>query len=205
MKFFSALFTFPMWVSALVLFAPPVQSQTAAQPREVRKKLIQVGWDQPSTSYVRHNWRRMESSTPFDGITLVAKFKQDGKEFDENSVQISTKWPRSALENALSDLQSAKFERMKHNFVRVNSSPGSLDWFKDSDWEAACSNIANIAWLARQGGLKGILFDAESYGDKQYKWKAESGHDFQRTFEQARRRGAQMMRAIAREYPDITV
>jgi hypothetical protein len=53
--------------------------------------------------------------------------------------------------------------------------------------------------------LKGICFDPESYGDKQYRWKPESGPTFKETQEMARRRGAQMMRAITREYPDITV
>jgi hypothetical protein len=171
----------------------------------LRKKLIQIGWDQPPTDYVREQWREIEATTPFDGITLVARFTHDGKTHDENGVLVPQKWPRAALAPALADLRAARFTRLKHNFVRVNSTPGALDWFKDTDWDAAAHNIANIAWLAKQAGLKGICFDPESYGDKQYRWKPESGPTFKETQEMARRRGAQMMRAITREYPDITV
>jgi hypothetical protein len=93
---------------------------------------------------------------------------------------------------------------MKDNFLRINSTPGTLDWFNDADWDAAISNIANIAWLAKESGFRGICFDSESYNDKQYRWKPEAGHSFEASYAMARRRGAQMMRAVVREYPDIT-
>jgi hypothetical protein len=199
------------FVVAALLVIPAARLEvrmTAAElaaPPSPRKKLIHIGWDQPPTEYVRDHWRQIEATTPFDGITLVAKFTHENKTHDENGVLVPQKWPREALNPALADLRAARFTRLTHNFVRVNSTPGALDWFKDTDWDAAAHNIGNVAWFARQAGLKGICFDPESYGDKQYRWKPDSGHTFKETYRKARERGAQVMRAIAREYPDITV
>lgn len=180
------------------------RAQTTTNPSPP-KKLIQIGWDQPPTEYVRDHWREIEAATPFDGITLVARFTHEGKTHDENGVLVPQKWPREALAPALANLRAARFTRLKHNFVRVNSTPGTLDWFQDAHWDAAAHNIGNVTWLARQAGLKGICFDPESYGDKQYRWKPDSGHTFKETQAMARKRGAQIMRAVAREYPDVTV
>ena len=90
----------PPLVLALTLFAAAIGPRAEAQTMNPdgaapRKKLIQIGWDQPPTYYVREHWREIEAATPFDGITLVARFTHDGKTHDENGVLVSAKWFKS--------------------------------------------------------------------------------------------------------------
>ena len=168
------------------------------------KSIIQLGWDQPNTEFVRDHWQELEKA-PFDGITIEVSFTHDGKLYNDYSVMSRNRWPRKALKPALENLKAAKFNKLKHNFIRVNSTPGDLDWFNDEDWDAACSNIANIAWLAKESGMKGILFDTETYNNFQYMWKPASGRSYAETSAKARERGAQVMKALTKEFPDITI
>lgn len=168
------------------------------------KSLIQLGWDQPTTELVRDHWQELEKM-PFDGITVEVAFTHEGVSYNDYSIMTKKRWPRDVLRPALENLRSARFTRLKNNFIRVNSTPGDLDWFNDEEWDAAAANVANIAWLARESGMKGIVFDTETYNNKQYMWRPDSGHTFEETYAKARQRGAQVMKAITDEYPDITV
>lgn len=36
-----------------------------------RKKLIHLGWDQPTTGYLRDHWKKLDETAPFDiGTTM---------------------------------------------------------------------------------------------------------------------------------------
>jgi len=168
-------------------------------------KLIHLGWDQPTTAFVRDHWQELEASAPFDGVTVTAEFSHEGVTHEDHGVMLEEKWPRESLKTALENLRSAKFSRLKNNFLRVNSPPTYVDWFDDGKWDAVCANVANMAWLAKEAGFKGICFDPEQYQSKQYTWMADKGHSFEETSAMARKRGAQLMSAIVAEYPDITV
>ena len=37
-----------------------------------RKKLIELGWDIPTTRYLKERWREMEENAPFDGVVHVS-------------------------------------------------------------------------------------------------------------------------------------
>ncbi len=190
--------------SLSLLTATTLTLVMSAPSNALAKSIIQLGWDQPTTAYVRDHWRELEKG-PFDGITIEVAFEHHGKKYNDYGVMTREAWPREALEKALEDLKAARFEKLKHNFLRVNSTPGDLDWFNDADWKAACSNLANIAWLAKESGMKGIVFDTETYNNFQYMWRPGSGKSFKETYAKARERGAQMMEAIGKEFPDVTV
>jgi hypothetical protein len=49
-------------------------SQNTGSAQSARKKLIQLGWDQPTPADLRDLWQRIENTTPFDGITLFRLF-----------------------------------------------------------------------------------------------------------------------------------
>src|SRR5258707_15858972 len=78
------------------------------------KKLIEFGWDEPDTAFMRAHVAEMER-TPFDGC--VFHFKGDTlwqawgvKAFGEADVR-----------QGAADLKAAPFKRFTHNFLRLNT------------------------------------------------------------------------------------
>jgi hypothetical protein len=191
-------------LGVLLLSAMLINSVHAAP----RKKLIHLGWDQPTTGYLRDHWQKMDQAAPFDGITFEVRFNDGGQLYTEYAVMRSKRWNRNALQKPLEDLRSTRFTKLTNNFIRVNSPLAYLDWYDDAGWEAAIANVADIAWLAKQAKeahVKGISFDTETYNAKQYQWRPDSGRSFEETAAQVRKRGAQMMKAVTAEYTDITI
>lgn len=177
-----------------------------AVARSPRRKLIEVGWDMPDTRFLRERHKEMEATTPFDGVVFRAVAKSpSGEVCDTNAAWDARPWKREWFEPALEDLRACAFEKFTDNFVRLNATPGSLDWFDDRGWAALEEKVRILAWLAREGGAKGICLDPESYGERQFQFRAASGHTFSETAAAARRRGAQFLRALAEEHPSATL
>jgi hypothetical protein len=94
--------------------------------------------------------------------------------------------------------------------VRFNANPGNVDWFDEEGWQQIVEHWRIAAWLAKQSGCKGILFDPEPYTrpHAQFNYAAQprrDRHSFDQYCEEARRRGRQVMQAVGGEYPEITL
>jgi len=188
-------------IASLLLITSPA----SADPPQ-RKKLIEVGWDAPSTAFLREHWREMETESPFDGVMFNVDLKRpDGQRIRTDWAWDSTAWKREWLRPAVDDLRACRFTRFTDNFLRFNASPGGLDWADDAAWQTLAEKLAACAWLTRQGGVKGLIFDPEPYDKHQFQFDPRSGRSFKQTCDLARKRGSQLMRAIAREYPDMTL
>src|SRR6266404_1579170 len=92
----------------LCLFA-----EASAQSTQPTKKLIEFGWDEPDTAFLRKHIAEMEK-TPFDGT--VFHLNQD---FLWNS------WSKRAfteaeLQSAIDDLKNTPLKKFTHNFLRFN-------------------------------------------------------------------------------------
>lgn len=170
-----------------------------------RKKLIQLGWDIPTTDYMRRHWEQMDATEPFDGLIyeLAAK-TADGSQVSSQRLFDGKTWNRADFDAALADLQACKFKRLRHNFIRINFYPGGFDWADDAGWESASKNAAICAEIARKtdGGLS---LDFESYGAEIFKFDPQSGRTFAETKALARKRGAQFGGAIVAEYPNVVL
>jgi len=60
--------------------------------------------------------------------------------------------------------------------------------------------------MAKEGGCKGFMLDMEQYGNNRiFRFDPVSSHSFEETCAKARERGSQFIKAIAGEYPDITL
>ena len=193
----------------VVLAAPVAGGEPAADMRR-RKKLIATGWDQADTKRLRENLAVMERR-PFDGVVLGAVGRIDDKrKCPLRGAFVDRKWQRSWFEQPLADLKACRPARFADNFVLVGANPGHVDWFDDAGWSNVVEHWRIAAWLARRGGLKGILFDPEPYTPPhaQFKHAAQprrDKHAFNEYFRQARRRGREVLRAVVEEYPDITL
>ncbi len=188
----------------LFLLAFPAPAEPA------RKKLIATGWDQATTAELRANLTVMEQQ-PFDGVALFAQGRDASSTPVPLHVAFGTQaWQRAWFQNCVDDLKVCRFRKFTDNFVLLGANPGDVDWFDDQGWAAVVEHWRIAAWLAKQGGLKGILFDPEPYSPpfSQFLFDAQpekARHTFVEYQAQARRRGAQVMGAITAEFPELVL
>ncbi|MDP6637457.1 MAG: hypothetical protein QGG42_21370 [Phycisphaerae bacterium] len=177
-----------------------------------RKKLIATGWDMPDTKRLRENLAEIESS-PFDGVVLEVLGQRNNSSRSECKLRwafLDEKWDRKWFQPAIDDLRACKFKKFTDNFIIFNANPGSVDWFDDAGWANIVDHWRIAAWVAKQSGVKGILFDPEPYlrEYKQFSYSMQpqrNKHTYAEYRRQARRRGREVMKAITSEYKDITV
>lgn len=185
---------------------PPTVRPAPADSRPV-KRLIEFGWDEPDTAFLRAHIEEMER-TPFDGCVFHVNYvAPDGK----NGNFTWEGWGRRSfapgeVSEALRDLKALPIRRFRQNFLRFNTTPADLDWFDD---HAAVLNNARLsAQLAREGRARGVLFDIEQYQGKLFDYRAQRDvktRSWDAYAQQARRRGREVMDAFQEGYPDVTV
>ena len=185
---------------------------SAAEVEDARrpKKLIATGWDKPNSERLLKNLALMEKR-PFDGVVLTAEGRKgDGKACHMRRTFSAEPWKREWFDHTVRNLKACRFTRFTDNFVSVGANPGNVDWFDDDGWRRIVDHWRIAAWVAKQGGLKGLLFDPEPYTPPhaQFTWAAQPQHD-RHTFEayaaKARERGRQVMAGVVAEFPDATL
>jgi len=94
---------------------------------------------------------------------------------------------------------------LEHSFIGTAARYGDLDWFNDEHWRIACNNYGVMARIAREGGMKGIEFDAEMYAFKQFNYQPYCGKSRHQVWMKARERGKQWITEVQKNYPGITI
>ena len=179
----------------------------ALGPPSPGKKLIEFGWDEPDTRFLREHIAQLQAS-PFDGCVFHVLYRLP------NGTQRNFTWDlwgrsrftAALLDSARADLEATRFGRFRENFLRVNVTPGNLDWFEDHG--AVMANLEVAARLAKQGGCPGILLDTEPYQGPLWDFRAQTRarpHSWDELSAQVHRRGAEAMAALERGYPGLTV
>ncbi len=197
----------PAWGFLVVCLFVWLACLPAPAASEPRKKLIEFGWDEPDTSFLRAHIAEMER-TPFDGCVFHAGFqKSSGAKgsFTWDSWGTNA-FTEADLAGAFADLQATRFGRFKQNFLRFNTTPAKLDWFDDHT--AVMQNARLAAQLARAGKCPGLLFDIEQYNEPLFDYRKQrdaktKGWEVYAT--QVRLRGRQVMEALQQGYPGLTV
>jgi len=181
-----------------------------ASPSAADKKLIEFGWDEPDTSFMRAHVDEMER-TPFDGCVFHITYAKAGETGAGTGAFVWECWSRRAftekeLQPALEDLKATKFRRFTENFLRFNTAPGDVDWF--DDFSAIVSNARLAARVAREGKARGLLFDIEQYNSPLFdyhKQRDAKGKSWDEYAGQVRRRGREVMAAFQEGYPGLSV
>jgi len=198
--------TASLWLATLFALAWAAVLPGAVS-RPPQKRLIEFGWDEPDTAFMRRHAAEMEQ-TPFDGCVFHLNYmKPDGS-------QGSFTWEcwgaraftRAELEPALADLRAAPFRRFRHNFLRFNTTPGDVDWF--GDFGPILANAELAARIARQGRCPGILFDIEQYNAPLFRFQAQRDAErrgWDAYAAQVRRRGREVMDAFQKGFPGLRV
>ena len=171
------------------------------------KKLIEFGWDEPDPRFMREHIAELQAS-PFDGCVFHVSYRlKNGTQRNFTwDLWSRNKFTAATLDSARGDLVATKFGRFRENFLRVNVTPGDLDWFDDHS--AVMANLELAASLAKAGGCPGILFDTESYRGQLWDFHAQTKdhpHSWAELSAQARKRGSEAMVALERGYPGLTV
>ena len=80
-----------------------------------------------------------------------------------------------------------------------------IAWDDDATWAVVSNNLANVAWLAKAGNMRGMAWDVEDYtGQKQF-FRVPGDPDYKTLVNLARRRGREIFGGIFAEYPEITM
>lgn len=170
-----------------------------SSPYVANKKVIEIGWDLPSASFVKNNIATMEKQ-PFDGIVFAP-----GK--DVPHIFNPMDWSKSRVVD-LDTLKAIKWSKFTDNFLLLYSADNwNMQYFNDSQWRTICANMRLLARAARLGGCKGLVFDTEFYSKKSPWAYADhkEGHDSLSVVNMARKRGGQVMAAMQAEFPDIKI
>jgi hypothetical protein len=178
----------------------------AAEPAH-SKKLIEFGWDEPGTAFMRAHLAELEA-TPFDGCV----FHPDA--VDEKGAALAFTWQcwskrtftEPELRKSLDDLKATPFRRFTQNFLRFNTTPADIDWF--DDYAAVVNNTKLAANFAREGRCAGILFDIEQYNQPLFNYSKQrdaKSKSWDKYAAQVRRRGREVMEAFQAGYPDVTI
>jgi hypothetical protein len=179
---------------------------SAMSPRP-RKQLIEFGWDEPGTRFLRDHIAQLEAS-PFDGCVFHVDYQTARGDSGSFTWDV---WGRhrfdvNDLASARADLRATRFGRFRANFLRVNVTPAELDWFEDHS--AVFANLELAARLAKDAGCPGILFDVEPYEGKLWDFREQTRKQpraWDPLAAKVRERGAEAMRAFERGYPGLTV
>jgi hypothetical protein len=162
------------------------------------KFLIEFGWDEPTTAFMREHIAQMER-TPFDGTVYHLQYRKSDGAMGSfmNDCWGMQSFSDAQLQNALDDLAHTPFHTFTHNFIRFNVLPGNVDWF--DDYSAVLHNAQQSARIASLSSSEGILFDDEQYNYPLFdfaKLNDKNHRTWQAYGRQARRRGAQIMGAF---------
>ena len=190
--------------------------------------VISVAWTSPDTRYLRlhaEQWQQL----PFTGTLVTVSWPQPeagsvemgtGKESLSWAVFQKERFTPEMLKGPAQDLSQTKFTSSKDNFLWVVSylkSGEHFDWFDDAQWETVLHNIESLAKLAKDGGLRGLVFDAEeyncslwSYGGRRPKRALKNletykGKSWEQVRDKVRQRGRSFIKAVNKGYPGCPV
>ncbi len=184
------------WLLLLPLVACGVFAVQSA-PTTPAKKLLEFGWDKPRPAQL--TTAQLEQSV-FDGVVF-----RNGA---SDTIIQPEPLPVSVFDQDIAHLQKIKSKKLENSFMLLNVNAAAWDWFNDATWAVAEANLAQMARVAKQGGLRGILFDPEVYQFDLWAYQSQaqkSKYSFAQFESKMRQRGASLMRAYEREYPGITL
>ena len=195
------------WLLALASLLSCVAAAQLGAAQAKSKKLIEFGWDEPDTAFLRQHLPEMEQ-TPFDGCVFHVGYERAGG--GQGSLTWDS-WSTNAfmeaeVKQALDDLRALRPRRFKQNFLRFNTTPANLDWF--DDYTAVLGNCRLAARLARAGKGPGLLFDIEQYKEPLFDYRKQRDaktKSWEVYAAQARQRGREVMAAFQQGYPGLTV
>lgn len=182
-----------------------------ASPGLAKPPVVATGWDSPTPAQFREHVAEFEKWGLFDGTTIKPTRRSGKGVVATHHTAFSREpWHWEQFAEALVDLRAAQTTTCRETFLMVYANPGDVDWFDDAGWKEVVDHWRLLARLAKQGGLRGLLYDAEPYVKpfSQFRYSAQAGraeHTFAEYRAKARERGRAVMEAVGEEFPDATI
>ena len=175
------------------------------------KKFVLYGWDTGDASLetVLTNADKF-ADTGLDGISLSIKGNRAGDprlSQTRDFALTDPPWTKEEFAGSVALLREITSKPgLRHSYLQVNWTPWTrLPWADDEAWANAAHNMGVIAWIAREGNVDGLFIDPEDYRQtRQFSPCPEEG-GYEEISRLARRRGAQVMSAMAAENPDMHI
>ena len=186
------------------------------------KKYIGLFFDvfKTSPSNILENADQFAKHAPFlDGVAIgitADVADSDGNIVTAKHSQIlhrSQRWTREEIKKHLPYLKEiAKKPNLTESMLLFWMSPSGdnrINWDDDEGWANYAENMANVAWLAKEAGLKGLMLDPEEYAAQGGKF-AQYIHcykdpPFAETAKLARQRGREVFSRVFKEFPDAVI
>ena len=192
----------------------------AMTPGGIEKKYVGLLFDVMNTtpSNILANADQFAEHAPYlDGVAIglhdIPVVAGDGSVVTAQYYQImhpTQRWTRDAVKDQLPILQKiSQKPGLSESFLLFWMTPGfreaRVDWADDKAWANYAENMATVAWLAKQGGMKGLMLDPEEYAlAMQYVWQpADPGYE--ETARLARQRGREVFSRVFAEFPDAVI
>lgn len=188
------------------------------------KKCIGLYFDVMNTtpSNVLANADQFAKSAPYlDGVAIglhdIPVVTSDGETATSQYRWImhkSQRWTRDAVKSQLPYLKEIVkkpnlTESMLLFWMTPHGNHERLDWADDKAWANYAENMASVAWLAKEAGLKGLMLDPEEYGAQggrlpQYVHTHEDP-PYREAAQLARQRGREVFSRVFKEFPDAVI
>ena len=183
------------------------ETATMAPLPQNARKAIYFGWDTLGAT-TEDVWRNREkfAETGFDGIAMPVNGETpDGRSFLGRMVIGKRQWQRSDFAKVIPKIREmTKLKGLRESYAMVYwmSSP-RLKWDDDAAWARFAENMRVLCAVAKESGLKGCFIDHEDYtGKPLFKWRRGEDPSLDETLALARKRGAQVFRAMSEAYPE---
>lgn len=174
------------------------------------KKCLYFGWDTLGET-VQEVYRNREkfATTGFDGICMeVNGVSADGTAFKGRKVMASHRFVRAEFEPVIPMLKELlTLKGLSESYWMIywmGTAKNRIGWTNDVAWAEFAGNMRFVCALAKEVGFKGLFIDHEDYTKKPlFRWRAEDDPPYLEARAFARRRGAEVARAMAEGDPDV--
>lgn len=122
----------------------------------------------------------------------------------------TVRWTRDAVKEHIPVLREiVKKPHLTESFLLFWMMPQycdtRLDWADDKAWANYAENMATVAWLAKEGGLKGLMLDPEEYANADQYNHTPADPPYDECAKLARQRGREVFSRVFKEYPDAVI
>lgn len=173
------------------------------------KSIIAHGWDlyAATPEEVLANADAF-AETGLDGVSVFLQGKSaDGKPLSAKTILNDAAWSEDDFANQIPTLKGivGKPGLSQSVLFCLWTPKKRLAWSDDQGWGRAANNMGVLAAIAGKCGYKGIMLDTEDYSQtEQFCW-TRADATFEETAALARKRGAEVMKAMAAKNPRIEI
>lgn len=190
-------------------FAVALLCTSVARAEKPAPRIISCGWNAPTVGQFARDHADMPGDLPLTGCVLTLH-ADSGNPDPLATGHGRDDWSHLDVSRSIDAMAAIGTTSMPDNYLLLKANPGDVDWFDDPGWQTIVDHYRIAARLAHRAGLRGLLVDFEPYTEphRQFQYSRQASateHSFGDYRSVARRRGRQVMNAIASEFPDAEI